>query len=691
MVRPLVWQEPPPSGRVTTPATAQIYLKTGHSSPAGTVQVTVTYDTPTTAVSRFVGLQHSQTGAVFAVANADGGTVNYGSATPPVGVLTWTPTFTVPAEAPCTLRWWRAGGAAASESAVFGPLMVPGVTPAGVLDWWADMSIANTSVRNVWNRPNDPWVSNEAAETVLAVRKSWSGVSTITVPLTSPFTGSTATVTAAPGSGGPAPTLVSADGATVGPGNVLTLAKDVSYRTVWQASGGAVLQVTRGTGGAQPPLYYAPIYLDFPPVPPTPPTITKLIPTSGPDTGGTLVDIVGTDLTGATAVDFGGAPGTGLTVDPSGNLATVTTPAHTAGPAPVTITTPAGTSAAETFLFEAPPVVTVPVIYEAYPLRLCADALDSGQVLIPIIYPITDVVSAEVGGVPAGISASLDGDEVGFVLIIPPSLSPGTYDLILTNSAGSSDPWPIEYIDCEGCPPDPTVVAVFPGAALPGATIQIVGTNLTGATVTMCGDPVSILSNDGTIITVVVPPGCPDGPATITVTTPDGETTVEFTVLPPEPVPPADVSPRSWQIAQALLDAAFLCGAECARAFVTTDATPEGPPPGGCPCQLTATIVKDGYKTADGRRLVRSATIKLSLHQCTPIPQADEIPDPDTESDYALRQAETRDQMLRGLATARRQPSSVLGRCQTKQASEGWVHVSTTGGMSLYTMEVTVD
>ena len=427
------------------------------------------------------------------------------------------------------------------------------------------------------------------------------------------------------------------------------------------------------------------------PLPPGPPTITKLIPTSGPDTGGTTVDIIGTDLTGATAVDFGGTAGIGLTVDPFGGLATVTSPAHTAGPAPVTITTPAGTSAAKTFTFEAPPVVTVPVILGTLPMSLCADAPDNQQVLIPVIYPITDVVSAEVGGVDAEVVGVLDIDANGIVVMGAPVLPPGTYDLVLTNSAGSSDPYPIEYLDCEGCPPDPTVAAVFPGAARPGATIQIVGTNLTDATVTMCGEPVSILSNDGTIITVVVPPGCPDGDTTITVTTPDGETTVEFTVLPPEPVPPADVSPRSWQIAQALLDAAFLCGAECARAFVTTDATPEGPPPGGCPCQLTATIVKDGYKTADGRRLVRSATIKLSLHQCTPIPQADEIPDPDTESDYALRQAETRDQMLRGLATARRQPSSVLGRCQTKQASEGWVHVSTTGGMSLYTMEVTVD
>ncbi|MBK9296780.1 MAG: hypothetical protein IPN02_08045, partial [Candidatus Microthrix sp.] len=183
---------------------------------------------------------------------------------------------------------------------------------------------------------------------------------------------------------------------------------------------------------------------------------------------GTLVDVVGADLTGATAVDFGGTAGTGLTVDPSGGLATVTSPAHTAGPAPVTITTPAGVSAAETFTFEAPPVVTVPVIYAAYPLYLCADAADSQQVLIPAISPITDVVSAGVGGVDAGVVGVVGFGEIGFVFISPPSLSPGTYDLILTNSAGSSDPYPIEYVDCSGgCPPDPTVVAVSPAQPSP--------------------------------------------------------------------------------------------------------------------------------------------------------------------------------------------------------------------------------
>ena len=268
------------------------------------------------------------------------------------------------------------------------------------------------------------------------------------------------------------------------------------------------------------------------PLPPTPPTIAKLVPAVGPDAGGTTVDIIGANLGGATSIDFGGTAGTGLTVDPFGGLATVTSPAHTAGPAPVTITTPAGTSAAKTFTFEAPPVVTVPVIYAAIPVSLCADAADSEQVLIPVIFPITDVVSAEVGGVDAGFIGVLDVGGWAYVLMGAPVLPPGTYDLILTNSAGSSDPYPIEYVDCEGCPPDPTVVAVFPGAALPGATIQIVGANLTGATVTMCGDPVAIVSNDGNIITVVVPPGCPDGPTTITVTTPDGETTADLTVLP---------------------------------------------------------------------------------------------------------------------------------------------------------------
>jgi hypothetical protein len=126
------------------------------------------------------------------------------------------------------------------------------------------------------------------------------------------------------------------------PGTGLTVTPGIGGTVTSPAHiAGAVDMVAQSANGPSAPVTFT---YAAPPVTP-PPTITKIIPTAGPDTGGTLVDIVGTDLTGATAVDFGGTAGTGLTVDPSGGLATVTSPAHTAGPAPVTITTPAGTSA----------------------------------------------------------------------------------------------------------------------------------------------------------------------------------------------------------------------------------------------------------------------------------------------------------------------------------------------------------
>jgi len=517
-----------PSGVLTLNRVLPGVLTTDTAVPAGSASIRVAELPGGGELGRYGYALRTFGGALLVPTNLDGATLNAGYAYPRHNPAVWTPEWNTPGgDIVLETRLWS--NALGLHAAKLSGLIV-GPSTVGDLQYWDSLDLATTVAAGyvfpTWpvSGVDGPWVSAFASGTVLAVRKTWTGTKTITVPLRQTGSTMTATLTAPGGA-----TLLSAGGATVS-GSTLTIPPGVQCVPKWEATGGATLTLTKGAPAIV--ASYAPVFVETPVVPPTPPTITKLIPTVGPDTGGTLVDVIGTDLTGATAVDFGGTAGTGLTVDPSGNLATVTSPAHTAGPYPVTITTPAGVSNAETFTFEAPPVVTVPVIYAAYPLRLCADAPDNPQVLIPIIFPITDVVSAEVGGVDAGVGGVLDiGGGGGSVFISPPSLSPGTYDLILTNSAGSSDPYPIEYVDCEGCPPDPTVVAVFPGAALPGATIQLVGTNLTGATVTMCGDPVAIVSNDGNIITVVVPPGCPDGPATITVTTPDGETTVDFTVL----------------------------------------------------------------------------------------------------------------------------------------------------------------
>ena len=86
------------------------------------------------------------------------------------------------------------------------------------------------------------------------------------------------------------------------------------------------------------------------------PTITSISPNSGPISGGTMVIILGTEFTGATAVYFASKAGTGLTIVSSTQM-TITSPAELPGTVDVTISTPNGTSptsSADKFTYEAP-------------------------------------------------------------------------------------------------------------------------------------------------------------------------------------------------------------------------------------------------------------------------------------------------------------------------------------------------
>jgi IPT/TIG domain len=77
--------------------------------------------------------------------------------------------------------------------------------------------------------------------------------------------------------------------------------------------------------------------------PTTPPALTGVSPAAGPNTGGTLVTITGTNLAGATAVNFGPIQITSFTSDTASQIILLS-PAGT-GSVPVTVTTAAGTSA----------------------------------------------------------------------------------------------------------------------------------------------------------------------------------------------------------------------------------------------------------------------------------------------------------------------------------------------------------
>jgi hypothetical protein len=88
------------------------------------------------------------------------------------------------------------------------------------------------------------------------------------------------------------------------------------------------------------------------------PVITGIDPTSGPQTGGTVVTLTGTGFLGTTAVTFDGVPGTALTVVSDTEI-TVTTPGHAPGLADVVAQHPDGQSAPFGFLFLAATTITV--------------------------------------------------------------------------------------------------------------------------------------------------------------------------------------------------------------------------------------------------------------------------------------------------------------------------------------------
>lgn len=72
------------------------------------------------------------------------------------------------------------------------------------------------------------------------------------------------------------------------------------------------------------------------------PTLLSLTPNQGPDVGGTMVTISGTNLSSLTSVTFGGIAATlGVT---SSTSVVVTTPAHLAGLVDVAVTTSGGTA-----------------------------------------------------------------------------------------------------------------------------------------------------------------------------------------------------------------------------------------------------------------------------------------------------------------------------------------------------------
>ncbi|QEE60478.1 choice-of-anchor G family protein [Salinibacterium sp. dk2585] len=226
------------------------------------------------------------------------------------------------------------------------------------------------------------------------------------------------------------------------------------------------------------------------------PTITAIAPDEGPETGGTVVTMTGTDFADATGVTFDGIPGTGFAVVNPTTI-TVTTPAHAPGPVDVVVTEPLGGSLPATFTY-----LNVPGITDIDP-RFGPEA--GGTPVTLTGEGFTGATDVTFDGVPA-IDVTVVDD--GTITATTPA-GAGTVDVVVEHPVAGSAPLDFTYV----APGAPAVTGITPdrGPETGGTPVTISGTDLAEVTaVTFNGVPatdVDVVSD--TEVTAVSPAGTP--------------------------------------------------------------------------------------------------------------------------------------------------------------------------------------
>ncbi|MBF6208055.1 DUF3494 domain-containing protein [Streptomyces gardneri] len=157
------------------------------------------------------------------------------------------------------------------------------------------------------------------------------------------------------------------------------------------------------------------------------PTLASVTPNSGPPSGGTVVVLTGTGLTGATAVSFGGTPATLFTVN-SDTQITVLTPAHAAGTVQVTVTTPGGTSNGVAFTY-----IAVPTLISVTP---SSGPPSGGTVVVLTGTGLTGATAVSFGGTPATLFTVNSDTQI---TVLTPAHAAGTVQVTVTTPGGTSN------------------------------------------------------------------------------------------------------------------------------------------------------------------------------------------------------------------------------------------------------------
>jgi hypothetical protein len=242
--------------------------------------------------------------------------------------------------------------------------------------------------------------------------------------------------------------------------------------------------VTTSIGPSAPANIYS--YIAPPPPAAGTPTITGggggggISPSSGPTSGGTIITITGTNLTGTTGVTIGGVPATLVTVV-NGTTVTAKTPPGTLGPKDVVVTTPGGTATS-----------TGGFTYVALPPTVTAVNPSTGTSLGGTSVTITGTNFTGATAVTFGGTNVSSYTVVNATTITAktPAHAGGLVNVAVTTGAGTS---PTANLFTYVAPLPPTVTAISPNHGDVGGNtaVTITGTNFTNVTsVTIGGSAV---------------------------------------------------------------------------------------------------------------------------------------------------------------------------------------------------------
>jgi len=208
------------------------------------------------------------------------------------------------------------------------------------------------------------------------------------------------------------------------------------------------------------------------------PIISAVVPSSGPQSGGTLVHIYGSGFNGATAADLGGSALSGFTVTNDSDISGTTT-AHVAGTVPAHVTTPLATGTGGSFTYLLPAPAITGIAPDHGPAGVSTQVVITGS-------NFTGATSVTVNGTP--VPFTVDSNSQITATLPPHAAGPV---LVTVNTPSGSDSTTFTYApDRTKLTATPALVQLFPFPQLkfPFLTATLIdldtGQPIAGATIT---------------------------------------------------------------------------------------------------------------------------------------------------------------------------------------------------------------